>query len=302
MARATDTILTGLAPVIWGTTYFVTTEFLPPDFPITAALLRALPAGLLLLLFSRTWPERRWWGRLFVLGALNISIFLICLFVAAYRLPGGVAATVGATQPLMAVVLARVLLGNPARVGSIVAALLGIGGVALLVLTPKTALDPVGLAAGLGGAASMATGNVLAKKWKSAGMPLRAFTAWQLVAGGLLLVPVALMTEPSLPALSPANIGGFVWLSVVGGALTYLLWFRGIARLDPPSVSALLFLSPATAVIVGWALLGQALSALQLLGIAVVLASIWASQSQNKTSRQKPPAFPHPSPKVLGQR
>jgi len=283
MARASDTVLTGLSPVIWGTTYFVTTEFLPPHYPITVAMWRALPAGLLLLLFSRVWPERHWWGRIFLLGALNITVFLICLFIAAYRLPGGVAATVSATQPLMAVFLARLVLGNPLRPTSIIAAVVGIGGVALLVLTPKTALDPIGLAAGLGGAAAMATGNVLAKKWKSAGMPLVGFTAWQLLAGGLLLVPVAFLAEPRLPPLSAANVAGLAWLSVVGGALTYLLWFRGVLRLDAAAVSALLFLSPATAVIIGWALLGQKLNALQLLGVTVVLTSVWVSQSSGKS-------------------
>ncbi|HQU87532.1 MAG TPA: hypothetical protein PLC58_03010, partial [Denitromonas sp.] len=43
-----DALLTALAPIIWGTTYIVTTELLPPDRPLTAALLRVLPAGLLL--------------------------------------------------------------------------------------------------------------------------------------------------------------------------------------------------------------------------------------------------------------
>lgn len=289
MSRTTDIILTGFAPVVWGTTYFVTTEFLPAGYPITVAMLRALPAGLLLFLFVRKSPERRWWGRIFFLGALNISVFLICLFIAADRLPGGVAATVSATQPLMAVFLARMLLGNPVRVWSMLSAIAGIGGVALLVLTPETALDPIGLAAGLGGAASMATGNVLAKKWKSAEASLLAFTSWQLIAGGLLLIPVALLVEPPLPWLTYENMGGFIWLSVVGAALTYLIWFRGVARMDPAAVSALLFLSPATAVVVGWALLGQSLNAFQLLGVFVVLASIWSSQIADKIFPQKHP-------------
>ncbi len=48
-----DVLLTALAPAIWGSTYIVTTELLPPDRPFTAAVLRALPAGILLVLFSR---------------------------------------------------------------------------------------------------------------------------------------------------------------------------------------------------------------------------------------------------------
>src|SRR4051812_35318416 len=93
-SRTTDVLLTAAAPAIWGSTYIVTTELLPPNYPLTVALLRALPAGLLLLLIVRQLPERAWWGRIFVLGALNFSILWAMLFVAAYRLPGGVAATI----------------------------------------------------------------------------------------------------------------------------------------------------------------------------------------------------------------
>jgi probable blue pigment (indigoidine) exporter len=48
-----DLLLTALAPAIWGTTYIVTSQFLPPDRPFIAALLRVLPAGIALLIWSR---------------------------------------------------------------------------------------------------------------------------------------------------------------------------------------------------------------------------------------------------------
>ena len=121
-ANPSDVLLTAIAPIVWGTTYIVTTQFLPNFTPITVAMLRALPAGLLLLLIVRELPKGIWWLRVFVLGALNISIFLSMLFVAAYRLPGGVAGTVAAVQPLLAVFLARLLLSTPVRPLSIVAA------------------------------------------------------------------------------------------------------------------------------------------------------------------------------------
>lgn len=101
-----DALLTACAPVIWGSTYIVTSEFLPPDRPFTAALIRALPAGLLLLLVTWRLPHKQHWGRLAVLSALNIGVFQALLFVAAYRLPGGLAAVLGAIQPLLVMLLA----------------------------------------------------------------------------------------------------------------------------------------------------------------------------------------------------
>ncbi len=277
MSRYTDITLTAFAPIIWGSSYYVTTEFLPDNYPITAAMLRALPAGLLLLLLVRKLPKGVWWLRMGILGALNFSVFWVCLFIAAYRLPGGVAATLGAIQPLWVIFIAYWILNTRLHTSLIVAALLGMLGVAMLVLGPAIQLDIIGMLAAIIGAAAMAAGTVLTKKWQPPA-PLLAFTAWQLIAGGLLLVPIALILEPPLPAITTQHAIGFLWLSLIGAALTYFIWFRGITRLDPRAVSVLGFLSPATAVILGWVLLEQTLTFMQITGVVIVLLSIGASQ------------------------
>ena len=64
--RGSDLLSTAVAPAIWGSTYIVTTQFLPNFSPMTVAMLRALPAGLLLLLIVRRLPAGIWWGRVFV--------------------------------------------------------------------------------------------------------------------------------------------------------------------------------------------------------------------------------------------
>ncbi|MCR9213084.1 MAG: DMT family transporter [Proteobacteria bacterium] len=274
MTRPVLLLLTALAPAIWGSTYLVTTEFLPADMPLTSAAIRALPAGLLLLLIARELPSAAWIAKLLLLGALNFSLFWWLLFVAAYKLPGGVAATLGSLQPLIVIFASYFLLGSAIRVTALIAGIGGIAGVALLLLTPEAGFDLIGILAGFGGAASMAFGVVLTRKWQPPVSPL-TFTAWQLVAGGLLLVPPALMLEPALPSLSTANILGYTYLSLIGGALTYILWFRGIAALDPNTISPLGFLSPASAVLLGWVFLSQPLGPWQLVGIGLVLVSIW---------------------------
>jgi probable blue pigment (indigoidine) exporter len=288
MKRNKDILLTAIAPIIWGSTYYVTTEYLPNGYPLTLAMLRALPVGLLLLLVVRRLPSGIWWLRIFLLGALNFSIFWWMLFISAYRLPGGVAATVGAIQPFIVILLARLLLGSPIRPLVIVSAMIGLGGIALMILTPEASLDPIGLAAGLVGAISMSLGTVLSRRWQPQ-VSLLTFTSWQLVAGGLLLLPAALWLEPALPTLTKTNLLGFIYLGLIGAALTYVLWFRGLSRLEPSSVSTLGFLSPITAVVIGWLLLGQSLSSLQCLAIATVLMSIWLSQLENTplTSRKR---------------
>ena len=275
---AADVLVTALAPAIWGTTYFVTTEFLPHGYPFHVAMLRALPAGVLLLLLVRKLPKGIWWSRSLILGALNFSFFWAMLFVSAYRLPGGVAATVGAIQPLIVIGLSRLFLAAPVRPLAIVAGLLGILGVALLVLAPgAAALDAVGVAAGLAGAVSMAFGTVLTRKWRPPVSNL-TFTAWQLTAGGILLLPAAYFLEPALPAPTAAYILGMAYLGIIGAALTYFLWFRGLARIEPSAAASLGFLSPVVATLLGWLALGQSLTPAQIVGFVAVLFSIWLSQ------------------------
>ena len=135
MMRSPVLLITAVTPAVWGTTYAVTTEFLPPDRPLLAGTLRALPAGLLLLAVTRTLPRGAWWWKSAVLGMLNIGVFFALLFAAAYRLPGGMAAVLGAAQPLVVAGLTVLLLTERVRLRTVLAGVLGAGGVALAVLT-----------------------------------------------------------------------------------------------------------------------------------------------------------------------
>ncbi len=276
--------LTALTPIVWGSTYAVTTEFLPPDRPLLTALLRALPAGLALLLLTRVLPRGPWIPRAAVLGALNIGAFFPLLFLAAYRLPGGVAAILGAAGPLFVVAFAAVLLAERPTKQKILAGVAGVFGVSLVVLRADAVLDAVGIVAGAGGAASMAAGTVLTKRWgRPEGVGALTFTGWQLTAGGLLLVPVALLVEGAPPSFDAAAVGGYLYLGLIGTAVAYWIWFRGIARLPATSVAFLALLSPISAAVIGWAALSQALTPLQLLGMAIALTGTLLGQAPAKT-------------------
>ena len=281
-----DALTTALAPAIWGSTYIVTTELLPPDRPFTAALLRTLPAGVLLVLLIRRLPKQREWGRLAVLSVLNIGFFQALLFVAAYRLPGGLAAVVGAIQPLLVMGLVwAVDKRQPAHL-AVWASVLGVVGMAALLLLPGASWDPIGIAAALSGAACMATGTYLTRRWRI-NMPVLAFTGWQLLGGGLMLAPVAWIVDPPLPMLSTTQVLGYAYLSIFGALFAYVLWFRGIARLPPVAVSSLGLLSPLAAVVLGWTLLGQTMTGMSLVGLVTVLGSVlavqWATGSRRST-------------------
>jgi probable blue pigment (indigoidine) exporter len=145
MSRTFDLALTAIAPIIWGSSYIVTTQLLPNLDPPTISFLRALPAGLFLLCLVRQLPNGHWIPKMFVLDALNFAIFWSLLFFAAYRLPGGVAAIMGALQPFVVIFAARGLLGTPIKTLSVLAVFMGVLGVGLLILTPEAELDMLGV-------------------------------------------------------------------------------------------------------------------------------------------------------------
>ncbi|WP_341359575.1 EamA family transporter [Georgenia sp. M64] len=282
MSTVRTALLTALAPAVWGTTYAVTTQWLPEDRPLLAAMLRALPAGLVLLAVGHRLPRGSWWWRAAVLGTLNIGAFFALLFVSAYRLPGGVAATLGAVQPLVVAGLAAALLAERVRLRTALAGLAGVTGIALLVLRADARLDGAGLAAGLAGTVCVALGMVLTRRWGRP-VPLLTFTGWQLAAGGLVLVPVVLAVEGLPAGLTAQNVGGFAYLGVVGTAAAYALWFRGLERLPVAAVSFLGLLSPVVATVVGWIALGEGLTAGQLAGMVLALAGLAVGATTPRT-------------------
>ncbi|MCC4908640.1 EamA family transporter [Microbacterium sp. cx-59] len=284
--RLTVILATALAPMLWGTTYFTSTTFLIGGHPLLTATIRALPAGLVLLLIARRRPRGQWWLRSAVLGVLNIGAFFALLFVAADRLPGGVAAVVGGIQPLLVAVLASRLLAERLSGAVIAAGAGGVTGVALIVLQSASGLDPIGIAAALLGAVSMSAGVVLTKRW-SVDQPAVALTAWQLLAGGLVLAALTAVFEP-LPSVAPTpvNIAGYLYLTLIGTALAYLLWFRGLAALPTRIPAFLGLLSPLVALAIGVTLAYETLTWTQAAGVALVLISIGAViASSGRTAR-----------------
>jgi probable blue pigment (indigoidine) exporter len=219
-----------------------------------------------------------------VLGVLNIGLFFGLLFLGAYRLPGGVAATLGAVQPLLIAGLAWPLLSQKPRTLTLLSGVGGIVGVGLLVLGPTVQLDPIGILAALGAAISMAAGVVLTKRWVRP-VSLAIFTGWQLVVGGIFLAILSLIIEGTPPTLSATHVAGLAYLALIGTGLAYTLWFRGIETLGV-SVSFLGLLAPVVAAILGYAVLEQSLTALQLMGALTVLASVIAGQWRSQPRRE----------------
>lgn len=272
-ANARWVALTAVAPVAWGTNYFVTHEYLPADSPLYGAALRALPAGLVLLALCRRLPRGAWWWRSAVLGLLNVSVFFVLVYAASQLLPTSVASTVMAVSPLTMMLIAWSLVAERPGLAHLAGAVIGLGGVCLMLLGGESGVSLPGVLASAGAMLVSSFGHILTKRW-SAGTDVLASTAWQLAAGALFLLPVAAVVEGPPPALSPSALLAFGYVSLVATALAFVAWFAGLRHLPAGTVGLVGLLNPVTGVLLGTAVAGEMLTGRQLCGLALVLAGV----------------------------
>ncbi|WP_347755385.1 EamA family transporter [Agrococcus sp. ProA11] len=266
-----------LAPISWGSVYFVMLHWIPAGEPLTAAVLRALPAGLLLLALRRALPRGSWWWKALVLGALNCGLFFMLVYLAAKLLPTSVAAMLMSLSPVAMMLLAWGLVAERPTVRRLLGAGMGVIGVVLLMAASVGTIDGWGVAASVTAMAMYALGSVLAKRW-SGEVDAVASSSWQLTAGGLLL-PFALALEGVPSGLDPAAVLGYAYLSLIATALAFVCWFGALRHLTAGQVGLLGLLNPVTGVLLGVLLGGELLTAGQWIGIAVVLAGVTIGQT-----------------------
>lgn len=285
--------VTAIAPIAWGANYFVTHEYLPADVPLWGGALRALPGGLLLLLIARRLPSVSWWWRSAVLGVLNFGAFFVLVYIAAQLLPTSIASSVMALAPVALAGFGWMLLGERMTALMVAGSALGIGGALLLLRAPAGEIRPLGLLASMTALLCSALGTVLTKRWGQ-GRPLLAVTAWQMVAGGVLLTAAAGIAEGTPPALGPVQVLAFAFVSVIATAAAFLCWFTGIRHLPAATIGVIGLLNPVTGVLLGTALGGEALTVVQLAGVALVLGGLLLAQRgapAKRRSTRRPRAF-----------
>ncbi|WP_285777753.1 EamA family transporter [Microtetraspora sp. NBRC 13810] len=281
-------LITAIAPVAWGANYYVTARYLPADHPLFGAAVRALPAGCLLLALCRTLPRGAWWWRSAVLGLLNTSAFFVLVYMASQLLASSVAATIMALSPPAMMLAAWALLAERPRPAHVAGALTGLAGVCLMVLAGSDTASVPGVLASVGAMLASSLGYVLAKRW-GGGTAVLASTAWQLVAGGLLLLPAAVVVEGP-PALGVPALLAFGYVTLVATALAFAAWFTGLRHLPAGTVGLVGLLNPVTGVLLGTQLAGESLTARQACGIALVLAGILLGQRPAPARGARAPA------------
>lgn len=278
--------VTAIAPIAWGSTYVVTRNLLPPESPLWGGVLRALPAGLLVLLIARRLPRGAWWWRSLMLGALNVGGFFVLVYIAGQRLPSSLAATLMSSSAACMLLFAWLLLKRRPRAAAVAGAAVGLVGVVVMLGFDLSGVDPLGVVASLGAMVASSLGFVLTARWGS-DVPALPMTAWQLIGGSVALLPVALLAEGAPPALTVGSAFGFAYVTLVATALAYVAWFAGLRHLAPGVVGIVGLLNPVTGVVLGVLVAGEAFGPAQTIGVALVLAGVALGALPARTRRRE---------------
>ncbi|WP_420367042.1 DMT family transporter [Curtobacterium sp. L1-20] len=265
-------LVAATAPIAWGSTYFVTKTFLPPE-PLWGGAIRALPAGLLLLLIARRLPSGSWWWKSVVLGTLNVGAFFVLVYQAAQLLPTSIAAAIMASSPVALALIAWLVVHERPSLIRFTGAIIGIGGVCLLLLDRTQPVNWLGVCVSAAAMAASSFGFILGKRWNPE-VGVTASTAWQLIVGGMLLIPFAGTLEGAPPAVGPAGITAYAFLTLIATAVAYVAWFAALDRLRGDVVGVIGLLNPLTGVALGVFVAGDHLGTRQGVAIAVVLIGI----------------------------
>ncbi len=278
-------LIAAVAPVTWGLNYLVIKQFLPADFYLWGAALRALPAGLFLLVIARRLPHGDMWWKSALLGMINMAGFFILIYLSAQLLPSNIAASVMALSPVAFLFLAWPMSGEKPTAYKFGLAILGIIGALLIIGGAQGEVNPWGIASSLLAVTLTAFGSLLNKRW-TAGQPLLATTAWQLVWAGLALTISAAFFEP-FPPLTTQTLTGYFYTSILATGVAYVCWFGALARIPASTVGIIGLLNPVAGVLGGTLIAHEALGFAQMTGIVVVLAATYLSSKAAKNRTQR---------------
>lgn len=266
--------------VAWGLNFIFVKIGLASSPPLWLAAVRTfigiagIAAGMLIWRsdVQLTGRERR---DALLLGIPTTGVFFGLWFSAATQVPPGETAVVVYTFPLWVVVLSFLLLGERARGWAWASVVVGFLGV-VLIEQPWTGasgpIPPTAIGELLGAAAGWALGTVLLKS-RIRGGALRTANVYQLLSGGAVLLVVAVLFEPHpVISITPALIASLLWVGLVGTSLAYAVWFMLLQRFPASTVSTWAFLTPVVALVASVVIFGERLNALQIVGVAAVLA------------------------------
>ena len=251
--------------------------------PILSLSLRFAISGALGLLIGRLAGERltldrRAWRAVVVFGLCQNALYLGLNFVAMQSVEASLAAIVASTLPLLVAVANWAFFSETTRPLGVAGLVAGTAGVLLIMGTRLSGgADGVGIALCVLGVIAL-TAATLSVRGASLGGGVLSVVGLQMLVGAAALLPVGLALETWDVTWTPRLTAAFAYTTLVPGLLATWVWFLLVARVGATPAATFHFLNPFFGVVIAWALLGERLGPLDVVGVAVIAGGILAVQ------------------------
>jgi drug/metabolite transporter (DMT)-like permease len=271
--------------VLWGSTYLAIRFGVETIPPFLMAGTRHLTAGLLLYLWLRLRggprPDRRHWRTAVFIGGLMLLGGNGLVTWAERRVPSGLAALIVASVPLWMALLDGVQKRRRPRLPVVLGLLIGLAGLLVLVAPGNLAgngrVDPLGAGALLLAALSWTAGSLYSRHARLPKSILTA-TAMEMIGGGVLLWIAGLLfgegARLDLAAVSARSLLSLGYLIVFGSLIGFSAYVWLLHATTPSRVSTYAYVNPIIAVLLGWALAGEAVTLRVALATVGIVASV----------------------------
>ena len=271
--------------LIWGSTYLAIRFAIETIPPFLMAGVRFLVAGIALALWSRRrgapWPTAAEWRVAAVVGTLMLLGGNGGVVWAEQTVPSGLAALIVAAVPIATVAIDWLRPGGmrPGR-ATIAGLLTGFAGVALLVnpfATDAGRVDPLGAAALMVATLSWAAGSIYSRGARGIASPLMGAGANMITGGaGLLALGLVVGELPrlNLGAVSTRSALALLYLIAIGALVGFTAFFWLLANTTPAKSTTYAYVNPVVAIVLGWAIAGEPLTARILVAAAVIIAGV----------------------------
>lgn len=283
----TDWALLLILSVLWGGSFFFSKVAVAALPPMTIVFVRFAAASVLVCLYARTRSiripcDRRSWLAFAGMGLLNNLIPAVLIVWGQTMIPSGLASAIIATTPIFSIAAIRLTSSDErlslAKLLGMALGLIGIAILSRLGATHTSDISPIGIVACLGAAMSYGCANALGKRFHHLGIPPVAGALGQMTCTAVMAFPLMMLVEAPWNLAVPDTA---VWMSmaglvVVSTALGYVVFFRILATAGATNISLVTLLIPVTAVLLGSGILGETVSADQMVGMMLIALSLIA--------------------------
>jgi drug/metabolite transporter (DMT)-like permease len=295
-------LLLGLAFALMWSSAFTSARIIVAEAPPVLALaLRfaisgALGCGIALALGQRPWLTAAQWRAVAVFGICQNALYLGLNFVAMQTVEASLAAIIASALPLMVALASFAAFGERTGALGIAGLLAGTFGVGLIMWSRLSGgSDPWGIALCVVAAVALTVATLSVRVASSDGANLLMIVGLQMLVGAAALLPLGLAVETWDVTWTPRLTAAFAYTTLVPGLIATLVWFLLVRRIGATPAATFHFLNPVFGVVIAWAVLGERLRPVDLLGVAIVTAGILAVQISR--ARAARPARPAASPR-----